>query len=474
MKALMGGVALLMSLVGCATEADVSNEIDSEVETATERNERKQLVASTRTSIAARGVKAIPPAPVVRSSLVELGRALAFDKVLSGNRDVSCMTCHPASFASGDGRHLSMGVTGTGVGPARTGNFLEGEEGRNAPPFFNLHALHTLFWDGRVAQLPNGDFVTPAGPLLTPAMKAVMEFGAISVLPMFPVTARDEMRGFGTGNELSAIADSDLPQIWSKLMTRLGAIPKYRMMFEKAYPGTRFDNMTFAHASNAIGGFIVAKFEARDSAWDKFLRGNDDALALEQLRGAEIFMRTCVNCHSDSTGSDQKFHNTALAQFGPGPRNGGDGPTGRDDFGRERVTGQASDRYAFRTTPLRNVEFTAPFGHTGEIVGLEDFVRHYSVRQENGVPVGAIPGPAQNLREYDLTQVEERLWSSFVENTDEIIGSIDPLFATGSPIQPEMVRPLTQFMLANTDRTSITNLATVTPATVPSGLPVAD
>ncbi len=29
-------------------------------------------------------------------------------------------------------------------------------------------------------------------------------------------------------------------------------------------------------------------------------------------------------------------------------------------------------------------------------------------------------------------------------------------------------------MIANTDRASITNLATVTPATVPSGLPVAD
>jgi cytochrome c peroxidase len=245
-------------------------------------------------------------------------------------------------------------------------------------------------------------------------------------------------------------------------------------MFEAAYPGTGFDAMTFAHAANAIGGFIVNKFEARNSPWDGFLRGDDRAMTDEALRGAEIFMRTCVNCHGGSTGSDEQFHNTALAQFGPGPRSGGDGPTGRDDFGRERVTGSAADRYAFRTTPLRNVEFTAPFGHAGEIVDLEDFVAHYAVRVENGVPVGVVPGPAQNLREYDLTQIEDRLWPSFLDNTDAIIGSIDPLFAAGSPIQPQFVAPLTAFMRANTDKGSILNLSHVTPPTVPSGLPVAD
>lgn len=462
------GVAVVCSLFGCM----VGDEAGEEEELTLERSKRKLLVSSTRSSIASRGVTAIPNAPVVRPALVELGRALAFDKVLSGNHDVSCMTCHPATFATGDGRHLSMGVTGSGLGPARTGNFALGEAGRSAPPFFNLHAMHTLFWDGRVAKLPNGDFLTPAGSQLTAQMKAVMEFGAISVLPMFPVTARDEMRGFGSGNELSQIADSDFRQIWAKLMLRLGAIPKYRQMFEAAYPGTAFESMTFAHAANAIGGFIVATFEARNSPWDKFLQGDDNSMSLVQLEGAEIFMRTCVNCHSDSIGSDQLFHNTALAQFGPGPRNGGDGPSRRDDFGRARVNGAAADRYAFRTTPLRNVEFTAPYGHAGEIVELEDFIRHYAVRVEGGAPVGSPPGPAQNLREYDLTQVDDRLWDSYLDNTDAILGTLDPLFQTGSPIQPAFVRPLTEFMIANTDKTSIVNLSQVTPATVPSGLPV--
>ncbi|MDQ3341028.1 MAG: hypothetical protein M4D80_38205 [Myxococcota bacterium] len=466
-KVLVGG---LLALVAGCTEGPTEDAVESAAHT-----ERAQLIASTRASIAARGVTAIPDPPRVRHALKELGRALAHDKLLSGNRDVSCMTCHPGSIGSDDDRHLSMGVTGVGSGIEREGDFAAGEEGRNAPPLFNLHAMDTLFWDGRVEKLPNGEIRQMAGAQLTPAMRAVMEFGPISVLAMFPVTARDEMRGFGQQNELSSVADGNFTDIWAGLMARIGQYPEYRGMFEAAYPGTRFEDMTFAHASNAIGGFIISEFKANDSDWDRFLRGSDRALDTEALRGAEIFMRTCVNCHGGSTGSDQAFHNTLLSQFGPGPRNGGDGPTLRDDFGRERVTGDRGDRYRFRTTPLRNVEFTGPFGHAGQIVDLRDFIAHYAVSlDENGNPIGDVPGPAQNLREWDRVQVDPRLQPSILNNFDDIIADRDPLFFTGSPIRPEFVDPITAFMIANSDYKSIRRAARSAPRRVPSGLPVSD
>ena len=59
-----------------------------------------------------------------------------------------------------------------------------------------------------------------------------------------------------------------------------------------------------------------------------------------------------------------------LRRRGPGE---GDGVGGHDDFGRMRVTGGARP-LSFRTTPLRNVEFTAPYGHDGAIMKLRDFV----------------------------------------------------------------------------------------------------
>src|SRR4051812_2708140 len=56
-------------------------------------------VALVRQLAAGRGVVPLPRAPRVRRSLVELGQALAFDKIISGNRDISCMTCHLPAFA---------------------------------------------------------------------------------------------------------------------------------------------------------------------------------------------------------------------------------------------------------------------------------------------------------------------------------------------------------------------------------------
>jgi cytochrome c peroxidase len=466
-----GVLVVGLFVAGCV----VGDDSDSVVGKKGEAAERAALVASTRASIAFRGVTAIPDPPHVRRSLVELGRMLAHDKLLSGSRDVSCMTCHPATVGTDDDRHLSMGVTGEGSGVHRTGDFAKGEEGRNAPPLFNLHAMTTLFWDGRVEKNPDGSIRHPAGPQLTPAMMSVMEFGVVSVLPMFPVTARDEMRNFGTSNELAAVADGNFTEIWKRLMTRIGKYPEYRYLFEKAYPGTKFADMTFAHAANAIGGFIVSEFKANNSAWDRFLRGNDRAMDLEQLRGAEIFMRTCVNCHGQSTGSDQQFHNTLLSQFGPGPRNGGDGPTARDDFGRERTTGLRADRYRFRTTPLRNVEFTAPFGHAGQIVDLRDFVAHYSVNFDaNGNPIGVVPGPSQNLLEWDRTQIDDRLQPTVLNNLADIVADRDPLFFTGSPIRPEFVDPITAFMIANSDYRAMNRMRHVAPRRVPSGLRVGD
>jgi cytochrome c peroxidase len=51
-----------------------------------------------------------------------------------------------------------------------------------------------------------------------------------------------------------------------------------------------------------------------------------------QLRGAKNFMSArCSICHNGPTLTDNRFHNVAVAQFGPGK---GDGASRRDDFGR--------------------------------------------------------------------------------------------------------------------------------------------
>src|SRR5690349_456691 len=75
------------------------------------------LADTVRQLTAGRGIGPLPGPAAVRPALVELGRALAFDKILSGNHDISCMTCHLPRFATGDGRSLSIGQGGSGLGP---------------------------------------------------------------------------------------------------------------------------------------------------------------------------------------------------------------------------------------------------------------------------------------------------------------------------------------------------------------------
>ena len=410
-------------------------------------------LAIVRQLAASRGIVPLPRAPRVRNELVRLGQALAFDPILSGNKNISCMTCHLPSFATGDGKSLSVGEGGRDFGPGREhpkGVFIP----RNAPPLFNMAAMRHLFWDGRVQQEVHGALITPAGAQVTPRMQRVFEFGPVSAIAMFPVTNRLEMRG-ASGNELARIDDADNTAIWEAIMRRLGEIPEYRELFRAAYPGTRFRDMTFAYASNAIGGFIVDKFTFGNTPWDRFLAGNDRALTRAQLDGAQTFMTLrCSICHNGSTFSDEQFHDVAVPQLGPGE---GDGASGRDDFGRMRVTNDPNDRYRFRTTPLRNVELTAPYGHDGSITTLRDFLEHYSESD-------------RKLQAFDPKLLERALRGTVLPTTTAILAQRDTLL-NGVVLTPDLIDNLMAYMSALTDDDA-RNLNHLVPDRVPSRLPV--
>ena len=99
----------------------------------------------------------------------------------------------------------------------------------------------------------------------------------------------------------------------------------------------------------------------------------------------------------------------AVAQFGPGK---GNGPNGRDDFGRMNVTGLAADKYTFRTTPLRNVVLTGPYGHDDAIASLRGFIDHYS---ESDL----------KLRNFSITGLEPLLQSTLIANFDDALANRD-------------------------------------------------
>ena len=117
---------------------------------------------------------------------VELGRLLFFDKILSGNRNIACATCHHPKHATADGLALGIGEGGVGLGRIP----------RNSPSLANLGAkeFSRLFHDGRVEADPKGPwasgFWTPAGGQLPEGLD-----NALAAQAMFPVTSDVEMAG---------------------------------------------------------------------------------------------------------------------------------------------------------------------------------------------------------------------------------------------------------------------------------------
>ncbi|TRD21601.1 cytochrome-c peroxidase [Palleronia caenipelagi] len=314
---------------------------------------------------------------------VRLGQLLFYDPILSGNREVSCATCHHPRFATGDGLSLGIGDGGKGLGPERIAdpdNPPEQRIPRNAPPLFNLgHGdVTVLFADGRIER----DATRPSG-FRTPLEEEMVNgfAGLLSAQTMFPVLSPDEMAGHYQENEISkAVRQGRLTGeggAWDLIAALIRAIPAYQERFESVYPEIEDGRpLDFTDISNAIAAFMAEEWRSEDSAFDRHLRG-EATLTGPAAEGMELFYGEagCVACHSGPLLSDFGFHVMGAPQLGPGKAERFE--THQRDLGRFRVTGREADRYAFRTPMLRNVTRTGPWGHAGGHADLRAFLRDH-------------------------------------------------------------------------------------------------
>src|ERR1043165_10302996 len=73
-----------------------------------------------RQRIQGAGVIPVGAMPAQNPAQAELGQALFFDPLLSGNRDIACATCHNPLTHGGDGLSLAIGTGGSGMRASRT------------------------------------------------------------------------------------------------------------------------------------------------------------------------------------------------------------------------------------------------------------------------------------------------------------------------------------------------------------------
>ncbi|MDJ0520729.1 MAG: cytochrome c peroxidase [Planctomycetota bacterium] len=418
------------------------------------------------TALAAANVQPISRPQPEDADLVALGRALFFDKELSGNRNISCATCHHPTAGTGDNLPVSFGEGGIGTGANReqgTSHFIP----RNAPHLFNggVTGVDSMFWDSRVVRDPlTGVLTTPEPGLNTaaPALPHALQLGsALAAQAMFPVTSREEMRGQSLPGDPDPLRDATTNAgVWDALMDRLAAIPAYEALFFAAYPSVSdFNDFNFGHAARAIAAFERETWTALDSPFDRYLGGDTSALSDAEKRGALLFFgrASCANCHNGPLLSDFEHHAVGAPQVGPGK------VEADEDRGLALETGDPADNYKFRTPQLRNIALTGPWMHAGAFTTLEAAVRHHldPLSSLANFDVSQLPVPFDTMVDTDPTRQAARA------------AALSPDHPVSVGLSDAEFDDLMAFLHALTDPSSV-NLLRDIPDSVPSGLPVKD
>ena len=315
---------------------------------------------------------------------VELGRLLYFDPVLSGDNTQSCATCHHPDLGFSDGRSLSMGKGGQGVGPSRAGGAVIK---RSAPTIWNAAYSPRLFWDGRAASLEDQ--------------------------ARFPITSEIEMN-----------------QNPDELVKELKAIPEYVRLFDRTFDGHDGSAVTFDNALKAIAAF-ERTLTSQNSAFDRYAAGDVTALTAEQRRGLALFrsLKTrCFECHGFPTFANPDFKVIGVPDFPgqPGP-----------DLGRAEAGGGPAAERAFKVPTLRNVALTAPYMHNGRFMTLDEVLEFYS---SGGIL--KLPNLDDKIRRFKLTEPEKRDLIAFLHSlTDESrLPEIPARVPSGLPVVPRLQR----------------------------------
>ncbi|MFQ5636855.1 MAG: cytochrome-c peroxidase [bacterium] len=284
----------------------------------------------------------LPPPPVPADNpqspeKVELGRLLFFDARLGGDVSISCGDCHSPAIGWQDGADICRGYPGT-------------SHWRNCQTVINAAYFDKLFWAGASRSLEG--------------------------------QARGAAKGGVAGN-----GEDDLME------ERLRQIPEYIKRFKQVF-GT--ERPELFDAWRAIAAFERTLVQ-RDTPFDKYLQGDEDALSEDAVKGMELFKgkANCVECHNGALLTDQKYYNLgvpentvfdedALKQITFRYEQYAKGVSEeiyrkvKTDLGLYYRSKRTEDMGKFRTPMLRYLIYTPPYMHNGIFWTLEEVIDFYN------------------------------------------------------------------------------------------------
>ena len=262
----------------------------------------------------------------------QLGELLFWDPILSGNQNVSCASCHHPDFGWADGRALSVGSDGVGLGPDRFGSQIT--------PLHSPSILNVAF-TGLENQALDESFVS--GGYFWDLRAQTLEQQALG-----PITNPVEMLGFAI----------DAKQAMPELINRLQSIPEYVALFEQAFEqNDAITNDTTSAITSENIAKALATFQRKiispNTRFDQFLAGNQSVFTEREIIGLNKFIDGgCARCHGGPMLSDNLIH-----------------------IGEAII-----NNHVVRTPTLRNISHTAPYMHDGSRSNLQAVLADYEDR----------------------------------------------------------------------------------------------
>ena len=293
--------------------------------------------------------------PLTKSG-VSLGRMLFYDPILSGNNQRACASCHRPEYGFAE--------------PIAT-SVMFGQEGvvaRNAPTLLNVGFQKAFFLDASTTYLEDQVVVVNQNV--------------------------NEMHGN-----------------FAQLANKLNGSLDYQQLFKAAFKGTSDTTISKDGIVKAIASFERTLI-SMNSKFDKYMRNESVSLTSSEKNGFNLFMgkAQCGTCHFAPF-----FNGTVPPNFDKSeweiigvPANANNKKLD-PDLGRYQVAKMDIHQYAFKTTTVRNVEYTAPYMHNGVYKDLNQVLDFYNKGGGIGhgyeVPNQTLPSDSLNLSSSEMNDI---------------------------------------------------------------------
>ncbi len=237
-------------------------------------------------------VQPLPDSIAYNPQKAELGRVLFNDTRLSGDNTIACVSCHDLGKGGTDNLRFAEGVR------KQFGDI-------NAPTVFNAAFNARQFWNGRAANLQEQAGGPPFNPI--------------------EMDSKD----------------------WDQIIAKLSQDKELTERFLAVYPdGWTGDNITQA----------IAEYEKTlitpNSAFDKWLKGDEKALTTEEQEGYALFKAyRCASCHVGAAMGGQTFEYMDLKKDYFADR----GNPLASDEGLQGFTQNPDDLHKFKVPTLLNI-----------------------------------------------------------------------------------------------------------------------